>query len=581
MASTGSCPYCGSALRSDQKTCPGCGAPNPAFVQAGSRSIYNPKTIEELKQYCAERGMPLKRMRFFIDEDYTAPKAFGIYRDGGDFVVYKNKADGTRAIRYRGPNESRAVRELHQKLVDECRQRGIDPDGGRISAGKAKIRDPRAPEKGTALYVLLMVAVFFPLMIVPALLLLPLAGAGINKLIHRKERDWPEDRRRIEEPLLNTPIRMSESLRYAFHVLRYGIPTDSSLTPRERQIKNQGPKWSRLFSNIPLLIGILLAWGLVVGALVAADREQADTVSFDTGYYQIGDGRLYYHNDDLQYFNDETYSIDYNRSGIWYVTEQSGDADWTLYPERQLTGTNGKLLPNNHLRRQFLGEDWQSSFGGSDFFTSKTGKAYQRYHDACYGSFTPGYYQLEDDRLLYRSGDTYWGDWHFCPLGGEDDSARWYDEEDFIRLPDGRPMTPEDAPAFFLGSAWDSAMGGSDYESFAASQLASSYPKGYYRMKDGDVYYNNSYSWYRESGDDWIYEGSSIETDADIFDSSYTDYYLDDDWDSDWGSESYESWYDSRSSSDSSSSSWDSSDSWSSSDYDSWDSSDTDWDSDW
>ena len=142
-------------------------------------------------------------------------------------------------------------------------------------------------------------------------------------------------------------------------------------------------------------------------------------------------------------------------------------------------------------------------------------------------------------------------------------------------------MTPEDAPAFFLGSAWNSAMGGSDYESFAASQLASSYPKGYYRMKDGDVYYNNSYSWYRESGSDWIYEGSSIETDADIFDSSYTDYYLDDDWDSDWGSESYESWYDSRTSSDSSSSSWDSSDSWSSSDYDSWDSSDTDWDSDW
>ena len=73
--------------------------------------------------------MPLLRMRFFIGEDQREPKAYGIYRDGNDFIVYKNKADGQRAIRYQGPDEAHAVRELFLKLMAECRLRGISPDG--------------------------------------------------------------------------------------------------------------------------------------------------------------------------------------------------------------------------------------------------------------------------------------------------------------------------------------------------------------------------------------------------------------------------------------------------------------------
>ena len=37
---------------------------------------------------------------FFIGEDCREPKAYGIFQtDDGDFVVYKNKADGVRAVR--------------------------------------------------------------------------------------------------------------------------------------------------------------------------------------------------------------------------------------------------------------------------------------------------------------------------------------------------------------------------------------------------------------------------------------------------------------------------------------------------
>ena len=128
FASTGVCPFCGATLRSDQKFCPNCGAENPHFVKDTLRRIQHPRTIGELKEYCAERGMPLLRMRFFIGEDYREPRAFGIYRDGDRFVVYKNKDNGNRAVRYDGPDEAYAVNEIFQKLLDECHNRGIYPD---------------------------------------------------------------------------------------------------------------------------------------------------------------------------------------------------------------------------------------------------------------------------------------------------------------------------------------------------------------------------------------------------------------------------------------------------------------------
>ncbi len=129
MPSTSQCKYCGSTVSSSDKNCPSCGAPNEGYVAETARQIFLPKTIDELKEYCAERGMPLLKMRFFIGEDYRKPKAFGIYKDGSEFIVYKNKANGERAVRYQGPDEAFAVSELFAKLLEECHNRGIYPDG--------------------------------------------------------------------------------------------------------------------------------------------------------------------------------------------------------------------------------------------------------------------------------------------------------------------------------------------------------------------------------------------------------------------------------------------------------------------
>ena len=71
----------------------------------------------ELQEWFKANGYDYYKTRFFIGINYRDPKAFGIYQnDAGDFVVYKNKADGTRVIRYQGDDQAFAVHELYQRF---------------------------------------------------------------------------------------------------------------------------------------------------------------------------------------------------------------------------------------------------------------------------------------------------------------------------------------------------------------------------------------------------------------------------------------------------------------------------------
>ena len=99
-----------------------------------------PKTIEELKAFAKAKNLPLEEMRFFIGVDYKEPKGFGIYEDqDGNFIVYKNKGDGTRAERYRGKDEAYAVNEIYQKMKTEVqirREKTALPDRLRVKRKK-------------------------------------------------------------------------------------------------------------------------------------------------------------------------------------------------------------------------------------------------------------------------------------------------------------------------------------------------------------------------------------------------------------------------------------------------------------
>lgn len=120
------CSYCGSFFDDTNAKCPGCGATNEGVVRTTSDQ---PLTIEQLKQWYKDRGLPpAETTRFFIGVDYKSPRAFGIYKDEatGNFVVYKNKDDGQRAIRYQGTDEAYAVNELFMRLKQEIIQQKMN-----------------------------------------------------------------------------------------------------------------------------------------------------------------------------------------------------------------------------------------------------------------------------------------------------------------------------------------------------------------------------------------------------------------------------------------------------------------------
>lgn len=113
------CEYCGGYISDTDEKCENCGATNPHLKRVGNEI---PKTIDELKKWYTDHNLPDEKVtRFFIGKNYKEKRAFGIFYDevSGNYVVYKNKDDGSRAIRYEGKDQTYAVNELYLKLKEE------------------------------------------------------------------------------------------------------------------------------------------------------------------------------------------------------------------------------------------------------------------------------------------------------------------------------------------------------------------------------------------------------------------------------------------------------------------------------
>jgi hypothetical protein len=138
------CQYCDHYITDTDERCPNCGAPNPSLKR---NAVKIPQTIEELQAFAQQHNLPLEKMHFHLGEDYKEPKAFGIYKDDkGNFVVYKNKADGTRAVRYEGKDEAYAVNEIYQKMkaeIIEERQYSADHPVHKSGSGSGKNKRTR------------------------------------------------------------------------------------------------------------------------------------------------------------------------------------------------------------------------------------------------------------------------------------------------------------------------------------------------------------------------------------------------------------------------------------------------------
>ena len=171
LANEKTCAYCGTVMGPGDEICPSCGAPNPHHVPGGEAGTRKPRTIEELRAFCESKGMPLEKMRFFIGINELSPRAFGIYREGDRFIVYKNKSDGSRAVRYDGPDEAYAVNELYLKLLEEhrLRQNGGGSGGTRSSGAR------RRPSRNSTVIIIAVIVLYFLVQLV------------VGKLSHRKD----------------------------------------------------------------------------------------------------------------------------------------------------------------------------------------------------------------------------------------------------------------------------------------------------------------------------------------------------------------------------------------------------------
>ena len=166
------CPECGAPVLQRGRNCASCGADLSALIYKRAAApreeadppisqsqppvqpgdvpppkpfVGIPRTIEDLQEWYIANNLPPEDVtRFFIGKNYKAPKAFGIYRDGrGNVVVYKNKADGTRAIRYQGPDEAFGANELYLRLKQEIGNQKALNNGGSRAAVSAAVKRKR------------------------------------------------------------------------------------------------------------------------------------------------------------------------------------------------------------------------------------------------------------------------------------------------------------------------------------------------------------------------------------------------------------------------------------------------------
>lgn len=138
-------------------------------------SIY---TIDEILTEAERKGYPLESMRFFVGENRADPRCFGIYYDADtqEWVVYKNKSDGSRAVRYQGPDEAEACSIFWAKIEETYRQGGGRQHAKASATRSAPAADSPAPVRrrgGCGTRVIFVVVIAF--------LLLFLLGGALSR----------------------------------------------------------------------------------------------------------------------------------------------------------------------------------------------------------------------------------------------------------------------------------------------------------------------------------------------------------------------------------------------------------------
>ncbi len=109
-------------------------------------------SLHEYKDFVQRHNIPLDKIRFALGEDKGhEPRWFYIYQDRftGEWVVAKNKSDGSTAERYRGQDEAKACQILFDKMEEEFNNRKHEA-GSEYPASAGSVK--KIEEKRICLY---------------------------------------------------------------------------------------------------------------------------------------------------------------------------------------------------------------------------------------------------------------------------------------------------------------------------------------------------------------------------------------------------------------------------------------------
>ena len=446
------CEFCGSMMNDTESACPNCGAPN-ASVRRSSGD--QPLTIAELKQWYERKGLPPEEVtRFFIGRDVREPKAFGIYLDEktGNYIVYKNKASGERAVRYEGTDEAYAVNELFQRLKQEIVQQkmqGAKREGPKTpnasNASKASGESLKSIGAGVAGCLLSVVAC------VAGVVVLVIA---LGFFLMRND---PKGGYYTYE---NTNYYYSTRSYGDLNWFRYGAdgwegPLTLEQVPDTLETKKQGKpyydqgQWDGTLACTDFSAS-------VYGQDLKADMAVA------AGYYRSG--TLYYHLEGK-----------YNEG--WYRWgKQWSQADYSQLP--------GELQHPSLAKDRYLSETYTASMGAEDFLESLTYQDSQSSQTA-----SKGYYRV-GDRTYYHQGYYYDEDWYLY-----DDDTWSPVTQDILPEELRHPSQMED---FYYTSTWDPGTQTSDFADSEFYEQESSTDSD----SGSDLQWDSGDSW--DSGDtDW------------------------------------------------------------------------------
>lgn len=395
------CEYCGNFILDTEATCPKCGAVNENHRRVADGT---PKTVEQLRVWYKTRGLPPEEItRFFIGKDIKEPRAFGIYEENGTFTVYKNKADGSRAIRYKGTDEAYAVNELYLRLKEEIlhqKSLNIEKRGIGNRPGPSVYNTSGRKKRKSASRFLIMLAVIF---ILPTLLFNLFSGFLFSNLLSSNYGYYVSPDNEIfycsgEEynGKYEWWVYDLESEKWSLH------STYTKEKDKPEQLGDNPTVYDSYFD-------VANAYSLDPEKLCIEDSKEY----IDAGHHKNPSNAYYYYNDNLYYFiNDRHSSYGSSDNTGWYIYD-TGSLDWTYYcdeNDREKIGDElwysdssyyaGSSYDDIYSADEYLATWNPSSFEDTSWYNSYEANesAYQRHLD-----------DRSDDNDSYDSDSDY--DW--------------------------------------------------------------------------------------------------------------------------------------------------------------------------